>query len=170
MTTESVKDIPRSTRLSRNLKNLYLDPNNYRFVDNENHKFVGEDNLLDAQVQKRTRTFIEGRGQENIRDLLASFKANGFLDVDIIQVRELGDNKYLVLEGNRRVTALKVLQEFYESGFDIGNLDPSIFRSVPFEIHSKEENEKHLIVMGLKHISGNKNGLLLISQSYSMIF
>ena len=63
MTTESVKDIPRSTRLSRNLKNLYLDPNNYRFVDNENHKFVGEDNLLDAQVQKRTRTFIEGRGQ-----------------------------------------------------------------------------------------------------------
>ncbi|EIV5417576.1 AAA family ATPase [Klebsiella aerogenes] len=156
MTTESVKDIPRSTRLSRNLKNLYLDPNNYRFVDNENHKFVGEDNLLDAQVQKRTRTFIEGRGQENIRDLLASFKANGFLDVDIIQVRELGDNKYLVLEGNRRVTALKVLQEFYESGFDIGNLDPSIFRSVPFEIHSKEENEKHLIVMGLKHISGNK--------------
>ncbi len=156
MTTESVKDISRTTRLSRNLKNLYLDPNNYRFVDNENHKFVVEDNLLDSQVQKRTRTFIEGRGQENIRDLLASFKANGYLDVDVIQVRELGDNKYLVLEGNRRVTALKVLQESYESGFDIGNLDPAIFRSVPFEIHSKEENEKHLIVMGLKHISGNK--------------
>ncbi|MCP6133999.1 hypothetical protein NL393_32995, partial [Klebsiella pneumoniae] len=27
---------------------------------------------------------------------------------------------------------------------------------MPFEIHSKEESEKHLIVMGLKHISGNK--------------
>lgn len=156
MASESVKETPRTTRLSRNLKNLYLDPNNYRFVDNENHRFVGEDNLLDTQVQKRTRTFIEGRGQENIRDLLASFKANGFLDVDIIQVRELGDNRYLVLEGNRRVTALKVLQEAFENGFEIGNLDPAIFRSVPFEIHSKEENEKHLIVMGLKHISGNK--------------
>lgn len=156
MTSESVKETPRTTKLSRNLKNLYLDPNNYRFVDNENHRFVGEDNLLDTQVQKRTRTFIEGRGQENIRDLLASFKANGFLDVDIIQVRELGDNRYLVLEGNRRITALKVLQEAFENGFEIGNLDPAIFRSVPFEIHSKEENEKHLIVMGLKHISGNK--------------
>ncbi|MDP9768928.1 UNVERIFIED_ORG: AAA15 family ATPase/GTPase [Atlantibacter hermannii] len=156
MTSELFKEPPRTTRTSRNLKNLYLDPNNYRFVDNENHRFVGEDNLLDTQVQKRTRTFIEGRGQENIRDLLASFKTNGFLDVDIIQVRELGDNRYLVLEGNRRVTALKVLQEAFENGFDIGNLDPGIFRSVPFEIHSKEENEKHLIVMGLKHISGNK--------------
>lgn len=156
MTSESFKETPRTTKLSRNLKNLYLDPNNYRFVDNENHRFVGEDNLLDTQVQKRTRTFIEGRGQENIRDLLASFKANGFLDVDIIQVREIGDNRYLVLEGNRRVTALKVLQEAFENGFEIGKLDPAIFRSVPFEIHSKEENEKHLIVMGLKHISGNK--------------
>lgn len=156
MNTEPIKDIPRTTKLSRNLKNLYLDPNNYRFVDNENHKFVSENNLLDTQVQKRTRTFIEGRGQENIRDLLASFKANGYLDVDIIQVRELGDNRYLVLEGNRRVTALKVLQEAYENGFDIGKLDPAIFRSVPFEIHRKEESEKHLIVMGLKHISGNK--------------
>lgn len=156
MITDTTKDNPRNTRTSRNLKNLYLDPNNYRFVDNENHKFVSEENLLDVQVQKRTRTFIEGRGQENIRDLLASLKANGYLEVDLIQVRELGENRYLVLEGNRRVTALKVLQEAYESGYDIGNLDPSIFRSVPFEIHSKEESEKHLIVMGLKHISGNK--------------
>lgn len=156
MTNESSKDNARTTKLSRNLKNLYLDPNNYRFVDNQNHKFVSEDSLLDTQVQKRTRNFIEGRGHENIRDLLASFKANGYLDVDIIQVRELGDNRYLVLEGNRRVTALKVLQEAHENGFDIGNLDPAIFRSVPFEIHNKEESEKHLIVMGLKHISGNK--------------
>ncbi|WP_158151257.1 AAA family ATPase [Pantoea ananatis] len=156
MSIEEIKDLPRNSRLSRNLKNLYLDPNNYRFVDNQNHKPIDEENLLDPQIQKRSRIFIEGRNQENIRDLIASFKANGFLDVDIIQVRELGDNRYLVLEGNRRVTALKALQEAHENGFDIGKLDPSIFRSVPFEIHSKEESEKHLIVMGLKHISGNK--------------
>lgn len=156
MNTENIKETPRNTRLSRNLKNLFLDPNNYRFIDNENHKHVEEELILDAQVQKRTRNFIEGKGLENIRDLIASFKANGFLDVDIIQVRDIGENKYLVLEGNRRITALKNLQESYENGFDIGNLDPSIFRSVPFEIHNKEESEKHLIVMGLKHISGNK--------------
>ncbi len=141
---------------SYNLKNLFLDPNNYRFVDNENYRKINEDDLLDLNIQKRTRNFIEGNRRENIKDLIASFKANGFLDVDVIQVKDLGNNQYLVLEGNRRVTALKALQEDYEKGLDIGNLNPAIFKSVPFEIHSNEENKKHLIIMGLKHISGNK--------------
>ncbi|MCF5886308.1 MULTISPECIES: AAA family ATPase [Aeromonas] len=149
-------EIVKNNRTSKNLKNLYLDPNNYRFVDNERHTPVLEANFLDPQVQKRTRSFIEGSKQENIKDLMASFKANGFLDIDMIQVKDLGNNNFLVLEGNRRVTALKSLQEDYEKGLDIGNLDPSVFRSVPFEIHPFDENEKHLIVMGLKHISGNK--------------
>ncbi len=147
---------PVRARISKNLKNLFLDPNNYRFVDNDQHKPVSDKDLLDSTIQRRTRVFIEGNRQENIRDLIASFKANGFLDVDIIQVKDLGDNNYLVLEGNRRVTALKALQEAHEKGFDIGKLDPAIFRSVPFEIHDNDDVEKHLIVMGLKHISGNK--------------
>lgn len=147
---------PIRARISKNLKNLFLDPNNYRFVDNDQHKPVSDEDLLDPIIQRRTRVFIEGNRQENIRDLIASFKANGFLDVDIIQVKDLGNNNYLVLEGNRRVTALKALQEAHEKGFDIGKLDPAIFRSVPFEIHDNNDVEKHLIVMGLKHISGNK--------------
>lgn len=141
---------------SYNLKNLFLDPNNYRFVDNENYRKINEKDLLDLNIQRRTRSFIEGNRRDNIKDLIASFKANGFLDVDVIQVRDLGNNQYLVLEGNRRVAALKALQEDYEKGLDIGNLNPAIFKSVPFEIHSNEDNKKHLIVMGLKHISGNK--------------
>lgn len=138
------------------LRDLFLDPNNYRFVDNENYKQVSSDNITDFSIQKRTRHFIEGNRQENIRDLLSSFKANGFLDVDIIQARELHDGAFLVLEGNRRVAALKHLQEEYEKGLDIGNLDPKVFHSVKFELHETDDTEKHLIVMGLKHISGNK--------------
>lgn len=141
---------------SYNLKNLYLDPNNYRFVDNDNYKKVEDNELIDEKIQRRTKTFIEGNKRENIKDLISSFKANGFLDVDVIQVRDLGENRYLVLEGNRRVATLKALQEDYDSGSDIGNLNPNIFKSVPFEIHSSEDTEKHLIIMGLKHISGNK--------------
>jgi len=146
----------KNTKRSYNLKNLFLDPNNYRFIDNKNYKVVSDDKILDTNIQKRTRKFIEGDKRENIKDLISSFKANGFLDVDIIQVRDLGDNKYLVIEGNRRVTALKVLQEDYEDGADIGKLNPDIFKKVPFEIHDNESKEKHLIIMGLKHISGNK--------------
>jgi AAA15 family ATPase/GTPase len=147
----------KTIKRSYNIKNLFLDPNNYRFVDNENYKNVSEDKLTDPNIQKRTRRFIEGEKRENIKDLILSFKANGFLDVDVIQVRDLGDNKYLVIEGNRRVTALKALQEDYEhNSADIGKLNPEIFKKVPFEIHDNESKEKHLIIMGLKHISGNK--------------
>lgn len=143
-------------RRSFNLKNLYLDPNNYRFVDNDNYVEVPEEKLFDENVQKRSSTFIEGKKRANISDLIASFKSNGFLDVDVIQVRDLGSNRYLVIEGNRRVATLKALQEDFENGFDIGQLNPEIFKKIPFEIHSNESKEKHLIIMGLKHISGNK--------------
>lgn len=51
------------------------------------------------------------------------------------EVADLGNNRYLVLEGNRRVAALKILQEDYDNGLEIGKLDYSIFKSVPFEIH-----------------------------------
>lgn len=141
--------------ISRNLKNLYLDPNNYRFVDNDNYKLVQADKLIDTAVQKRARHFIEGKNRLGINDLLDSFRANGFLNVDIIQLKDLGNNNYLVLEGNRRVTALKVLQEDYRNGLDIGKFDPALFKSVPSEVYT-DDSADHLIVMGLKHISGNK--------------
>lgn len=145
-----------SPRRSYNLKNLYLDPNNYRFVDNSNYVQVPEDKIFDENIQRRSSTFIEGKKRSNISDLIASFKSNGFLDVDVIQVRDLGNNRYLVIEGNRRVATLKALQEDHENGYEIGNLNPDIFKRIPFEIHSNESKEKHLIIMGLKHISGNK--------------
>jgi len=76
------------TKRSYNIKNLFLDPNNYRFADNKEYKFVLDDKLLDFNIQKRTRNFIEGNKRENIKDLISSFKANGFLDVDAIQAKE----------------------------------------------------------------------------------
>lgn len=143
-------------KTSRNLKNFYLDPNNYRFIDKEGYQYVAPDDILDPKIQQRTRNFLEGKHKEGIQDLLDSFRSNGFLKVDVIQLKTLGSNNFLVLEGNRRVTALKVLQEEYNKGYDIGKLDPKIFASVPSEIHDNESPTDHLIIMGLKHISGNK--------------
>lgn len=151
-----MEEIELNTKDSRNLKNFYLDPNNYRFIDNKDYMKVEDNKRLDKTIQARTRNFIEGKNQNNIKDLLESFQANGFLDVDVIQVEDLEDNRYLVLEGNRRVTALKVLYEKFKNDMDIGNFDPSIFSSIPFKIHSKDEKSKHQVIMGLKHINGNK--------------
>ena len=143
-------------RLSRNIKNLYLDPNNYRFIDNDNYVPISSDKITDSNIQKRARLFIEGKKREGVKDLLNSFKANGFLNVDVIQLKALGDHNFLVLEGNRRVTALKILQEEYQAGLDIGKLNPETFKKVPSEIYQDQDESEHLIIMGLKHISGNK--------------
>ena len=40
------------TNYSRNLKNFYLDPNNYRFADHKDYKKVDENDLLDEKVQQ----------------------------------------------------------------------------------------------------------------------
>ena len=86
---DSIEDF-KSTKISRNIKNLYLDPNNYRFKDNDKYINVNEESVTETRVQKAARFFIEGKSRENIRDLIASLKTNGFLEVDVIQVKNLG--------------------------------------------------------------------------------
>lgn len=139
------------------IKNLYLDPNNYRFIDNKNYKKVSIEDITSDIIQKRTLNFLIGEKRKGIADLLKSYKSNGFLDVDQIQVESIGDGKYRVLEGNRRVAALKVLQQDYkEHAIDLGEFSTETFGRVPIVVYEKSENGEHEIIMGLKHISGNK--------------
>ena len=146
----------KNINISKNLKNFFLDPNNYRFVDHKDYIKVEGKDILDKKIQQRTRNFISGKNREGVKDLLDSFRANGFLEVDVIQLKDLGENNYLVLEGNRRVTALKILKEDYDNGVDIGNFKLETFNKVPSFIHQNEDDSTHRIIMGLKHISGNK--------------
>src|SRR5690606_33851423 len=110
-----------SKRISRHLDRLLLDPNNYRFIDKPEYKHIPLNELDDSRVQLRTTNFILGKNNANVLDLVSSFTTNGFLDIDQIQVTEVGD-KYLVLEGNRRVATLKFLYEEYKNGNDVGEL------------------------------------------------
>ena len=148
----------KATVQSVNLDQLFFDPNNYRLINEKNYTSVSTEHIRDDLVQKRTLNMLCGQKNENIKDLLESFKANSYLPVDQIQVRTLGDNGYLVLEGNRRTAALKVLKSEYETNaIDIGNFDVDIFKQLPVVVYEGADNEiQHLIVMGLKHISGNK--------------
>lgn len=144
-----------SKRLVKHIDRLLLDPNNYRFIDRPDYKFVANTQIADERVQQRTRNFIEGKNYENIRDLISSFMTNGYLDIDQIQVKAFGD-KYIVLEGNRRVTTLKYLFEEFKKGNDVGKLIESNFKSVDIVEIIGEDEAQHLITMGLHHISGKK--------------
>lgn len=156
---EPDKSTSQDRRSQLSLKSLYLDPNNYRFIDSPNYQPVGPDLAVAAEVQRRTTSLILGKNAENVRDLIDSFRKNGFLPVDQIQVRRLGDSgKFLVVEGNRRVATLKYLQARYEGdeALNLGKLDPDIFTKVPVVYYNDADEGHHLILMGLKHISGNK--------------
>lgn len=144
-----------SKRITKHIKNLLLDPNNYRFIDRHDYRAVPEDQIADARVQQRTINFVSGKNGENISDLITSFTANGFLDIDQIQVRKVGEN-FLVLEGNRRITTLKYLYDQFLIGNDVGKLTESDFKSIDLVEIIDEDPVQHLITMGLHHISGKK--------------
>ncbi|NOS91616.1 MAG: AAA family ATPase [Cyclobacteriaceae bacterium] len=142
-----------SNRETVHIDQIILDPNNYRFIDRPEYTFVSDEQVADSRIQLRTLNFIWGRNQENIKDLITSFKENGFLDIEQIQVKRVND-KYLVLEGNRRTSTLKYLWDEYNRGNDIGNVVPSVFESIPVVVIDEEDPVQHLITMGLHHISG----------------
>lgn len=155
MNEESAEN-PRGKRTYVSLANLSLDPNNFRIVDNSDYRVVESDNVFDPKVQRRTESIILGHNQENVRDLIASITANGWLDLDPILVeRKRGKN--LVLEGNRRVATLRYLQRRYkDASIDLGKLDPTIFSRVPITFHEFADESQQLVMMGLHHISGKR--------------
>ncbi|MCP4347110.1 MAG: AAA family ATPase [Desulfobacterales bacterium] len=144
------------------IRKFNLDPNNYRFIDKPEYNKVSEEKITDLQIQKRTRFLLTGRNNELIQDLIISFKENGFLPVNQIQVKEIyaekeDEIKYLVLEGNRRIaTLIHLYEEYEEKGSSVGKLTDSFFRSVPVVLHPGENHKEHLIVMGLDHITGKR--------------
>lgn len=139
------------------LRSLYLDPNNFRIIHEPDQKQVPDTEVKSRDVMQRTLRLLCGDKNQNIQDLIESFKANGYLRVDQILVRELPDGGLLVVEGNRRVAALKFLQQEYESrGIDLGQLSPDIFSQVPVVLYTDGDEVHHLTLMALKHISGNK--------------
>ena len=144
-----------SNRIKRHLDRLILDPNNYRFRDRSDYKEISENDLADARVQQRTFNFLLGKNNSNINDLISSFTTNGFLDIDQIQVKAVGE-KYLVLEGNRRTATLKYLYDQFKEGKDVGKLSEADFKSIDIVEIVDEDPVQHLISMGLHHISGKK--------------
>lgn len=143
-------------QISKHLDRLLLDPNNYRFIDSKDYKPVPESQAGDSRIQQRTLNLIMGKNQESIKDLISSFTTNGFLDIDQIQVKAIEGEKYLVLEGNRRVATLKYLWDEFKKGNDVGLLKDSDFKSIRLIEIIDEDPVQHLIGMGLHHISGKK--------------
>ncbi|RIW32555.1 hypothetical protein D3H55_13315 [Bacillus salacetis] len=143
--------------ISLKVDQLLLDPNNYRIHSHNRYTFVKEESIPNPLVQKRVREMVEGENREDIKDLLDSIKTNGFLRIDNILVRQhkSNNNLYVVIEGNRRIAALKALKDDYERGYSIGKLNPEVFTQIEVVTYDLGE-EDYLLLMGLRHVSGVK--------------
>lgn len=147
----------RSRRQRVSLASLYLDPNNFRFADHKDYRPVASEEVFKPDVQRRTAKLVLGDNLANVQDLVASVKENGWLDLDPILVERREGGRFLVVEGNRRVAALKHLRGRYDEGaIDLGSLDPAIFTQLPVVLHEAADERQHLVMMGLHHISGKK--------------
>jgi hypothetical protein len=96
---------PELTPVTVRPQKLLLWPNNPRLYSGT-MVTVPEAEFIDGPVQDRAR---KGMNHKSFRigELKASIRRNGFVPVDYIFVRKYGDaGHYLVLEGNRRATAI----------------------------------------------------------------
>ncbi|WP_281887831.1 ParB N-terminal domain-containing protein [Paenibacillus sp. YYML68] len=140
------------------LDNLFLDPNNYRLHSHARYSPISEDKVTNPLVQKRVLDMICGDNRENIRDLIDSFKTNGYLKIDNILVKKVPGEKngYVVIEGNRRVATLKSLKNDLEQGYDIGKISEEDFSEIEVVLYDDLDEESYLLLMGLRHVSGIK--------------
>jgi hypothetical protein len=104
------------------LEALYLDPNNPRFARSLNLPTELPDNeIAGAQAQLR-KMFTERDGDSGadeegteiegpirIGELVRSMEQIGFVPIDRVVVRKLAKGGYVVIEGNRRISAAKYL-------------------------------------------------------------
>lgn len=145
------------------LEQIFLDPNNPRFWSERERK-TSEARIPDSKVQDKTQARIEKFGVKELRD---SILRNGFLPMDRIVVRpiESHGDKYVAVEGNRRLAALKSLHyligagEIDEDGIDdeyLNQLKDSTNKIEVLLYKGNKGEDISWVLQGIRHISGIK--------------
>jgi hypothetical protein len=137
-----------------------LDPNNPRMVKNLRLEKKVADTEIPALQEKLLSAFDESGKSEffSIKELTDSFEKVGYVPIDKIVVRDIGNKKYVVLEGNRRVSALKILKAKHDKGKTELKKDLlATMESLPaMELNTsglseEEVNHRISVMLGIRH-------------------
>lgn len=147
------------------LNDLLLDPNNPRFAElGGPNEPVPETRISEERVQHDALDRMKN-ARFDVVELRDTIKTIGYLPVDRIVVRKWCNPiypnviKYVVVEGNRRVAALKWLIELHETGRETFNKDQlTNFMDIPALLLDEENapDFTNLVLPGLRHVSGIK--------------
>jgi len=138
------------------ISRLLLDPDNYRVAKKAEDHISSLEEIHESQPE-----IMKSLKKQKLADLKDSILKNGFLTVDRIVVKQLQDNNYLVIEGNRRVAAFKSIISDYEKGYldtDIGQLlqQSEAISAVQVKGTQEEIQDYSNALMGIRHVSGAK--------------
>jgi hypothetical protein len=150
---------------------LLLDPENLRLLERLGHSFKPPEIDLYGQsaIQKKLFDVIESDPRFDIQALSTSIANNGFLKHERLIVVRYDGEKYLVLEGNRRLTAVRKLFQSY--GPDLKALRNNVRDSLktlpcfvidgPSIIDKEGQLEDYRraaeIYIGMRHLMGAKS-------------
>lgn len=148
------------------LDNIYLDPNNPRFWTERHGRMISDEKIPESNTQKLTKERMNSP-QYAVADLRNSILRNGFLGLDRVVVRPIQGygEKYVVVEGNRRITALKILKEqILEESIDEDGINEEQLYALSKSIDEIEvlvykgsERDISWLLQGIRHISGIKD-------------
>jgi hypothetical protein len=133
---------------------LLLDPNNFRFQDESGYVTADANRFHEQTVQERAYRRIRLAG---LLELKSSIVTNGFLAVERLVVRPYPatPSKYVVIEGNRRLAALRWLKDDHEAGVSIPQSVIEVLDKVPVVVIDDDSDDSiYLSLMGIRHVGG----------------
>jgi ParB-like nuclease family protein len=141
----AVPSIPAKTTGVVPTKLLDFDPSNPRLIES------GIDAPSDAQIIK---VLADG---SDLSELVASIATNGYIDIEPLIVQRI-DDRFRVLEGNRRLAAIRILQEpslAKGTGIAVPPLKDEVKKSLnkvtAYAVSSPDQARDFI---GFKHING----------------
>lgn len=136
------------------LDQIFLDPNNPR-IDKPGKEQIADDRIPEAAVQQDCLQQLQKQG---IGDLIESVRTSGFWVVDRIVLRPLVANQFVVVEGNRRVAALKTLQSAHTKGkVDLPDDIHNGIITIEALVYHGKNSEIAWIIQGFRHTPGIKS-------------
>jgi hypothetical protein len=139
-----------------NLSQLYLDPENPRFIE-DSEEISEQRDITSATIQEQAMMLLEDK--YGIQTLQESIEKNGFLPIDRIVVKPIADKegKFVVLEGNRRLAAAKKIKIKIDKGMEYPEYVKESLESISVLVYSGQDENAAWIFQGLRHISGIKD-------------
>ncbi|MDE1712008.1 ParB/Srx family N-terminal domain-containing protein (plasmid) [Chromobacterium amazonense] len=139
------------TPIDLSLDQLFLDPNNPRFVKDDSVFIPDPEIHLEQHQQNARSTLIRYFDVDKLR---LSMESNGYLPIDRVIVRKINDDIYLVLEGNRRICAAKTIGRYDSEGKETSIEVLSSLEKIPCLLYTGEDEKAAWIFQGIRHISG----------------